>query len=103
MPTNHQAYKVNPNLYSFVSIAFTVGLCGGVVWGGLAAVAGFLDGDYESPGLWSLVALIATPVIQAFSFAITAAVGYPIFKWWCSKSNGIYIEGTFSETNQKHL
>lgn len=100
MSKNHQAYQVTPNLYSLVSVAFVVGLCGGVVWGGFAAVAVFLDGEYESPWLWSLVTFVATPIVQAFGFALAAAVGYPVFKWWCRKSNGIYIEGAFSETDE---
>jgi len=104
LENNHRIFQVKPDFISFTSIAFVIGLCGGLVWGVIAAAKMLFAGQPANEWYWSIVVLVITPVLNAISFALSAAVGYPIFKRWRRNSRGIRIEGSYvalDEHNQE--
>jgi hypothetical protein len=98
--TNHKTFHVKPDFLSFTSMAFVIGLCGGVVWAIIGLFLTLIDTKYEY-SLWEIALMLPSFLFfYALGFFLTAIVGYPVFKYWRKNKQGIRIQGQYVELNE---
>ena len=88
----NQEFRVQPTLVTLISICALASACGNLVWGVIAALAAWYSGSVTA----GIVALVLSPLVGAAHGALTALLGYPLFRLWCSKVGAPRVEGIFT-------
>ncbi len=91
----HSQSAVQLNLLSLVLLTSLSGFCGGIAWAILTSVLDMIGIIGLVKFNSYIVNLVTFPLIGLFFSAFFAAVGYPLYRWYCKRIRGQRLSGQF--------